>query len=494
MIVDVQGRPAYAYTGGRTFDPTRPVVVLVHGAQHDHSVWALQSRFLAHHGRSVLAVDLPGHGRSAGPPLSTVEAMADWIVALLAAVGARHASIVGHSMGSLIALETAARCARRDDREALMDGRARPDDADPVAPTAGGHEAVAAAAIGADRSAARVDGGRDAAAAEDRGADRLREADRPTAGDGRPTTANARVDGRDAAGSGALEAPGAAARRADVPSRVAAGLGADTGPFGCTIDAIALIATAYPMQVSDALLVATRDDEARAIDMISLWSVDAAHGGYSQKPSAPGPGFSVMVGGRRLMQRQPRGTLHNDFVACNAYRDGDAAAASVRCPALFVLGANDAMTPAKSGRALAARIAAARVVALPDIGHFVMAEAPDATLDALDAFLPRTVAASTAATPREHRMSTAPAPGRPATPKEAASVEPGLQSGADMTPTERGAGASTAAWASPPRQPAEPAERPQATESGTSAEPRKRPQQQDLTPPETHQRDPDGIT
>ena len=83
-------------------------------------------------------------------------------------------------------------------------------------------------------------------------------------------------------------------------------------------------------------------------------------GGYSQKPSAPGPGFGVMVSGRRLMQRQARGVLHVDFVACNAYANGDAAAAAVRCPALFVLGRNDAMTAARSGRTLAARVPGAQ--------------------------------------------------------------------------------------------------------------------------------------
>ena len=268
MLIDVDGRSAYAYTGGKAFDATLPVVVFVHGAQHDHSVWALQSRYLAHHGRAVLAVDLPAHGRSAGPALASVEAMADWILALLAAVGTSRASLVGHSMGSLIALETAAR----------------------------------------------------------------------------------------------------------------------GGPVA--IDAIALVATAYPMQVSDALLAATRDDEARAIEMISLWSLDTAHGGYSQKPSAPGPGFSIMAGGRQLMRRQEAGVLNADFVACNAYRNGEAAAAAVRCPSLFVLGRNDAMTAARSGRALAATVAGAQVVELPHVGHFVMAEAPDATLDALVSFLP----------------------------------------------------------------------------------------------------------
>ena len=49
MFLQVQGRRAYAYTGGKPFDPSRPTIVFVHGAQHDHSVWILQSRYLAHH-------------------------------------------------------------------------------------------------------------------------------------------------------------------------------------------------------------------------------------------------------------------------------------------------------------------------------------------------------------------------------------------------------------------------------------------------------------
>ncbi len=111
MRLAVDGREAYAYTGGKAFDASLPCAVLVHGAMHDHSVWALQSRYLAHHGRSVLVVDLPGHGRSAGPALPNIEATADWLVALLRAAGPRHVALAGHSMGSLIALETAARLA-----------------------------------------------------------------------------------------------------------------------------------------------------------------------------------------------------------------------------------------------------------------------------------------------------------------------------------------------------------------------------------------------
>lgn len=108
MKLTVQGRAAYAYTGGKPFSVGQPCVVLIHGALHDHSVWALQSRYLAHHGWSVLAVDLPGHGRSEGPALPDVESLGAWVVELLLAAGVQRAALVGHSMGSLIALEAAA--------------------------------------------------------------------------------------------------------------------------------------------------------------------------------------------------------------------------------------------------------------------------------------------------------------------------------------------------------------------------------------------------
>ena len=109
MQLSVNGNDVFVATGGRPFDPALPAVVMIHGAGFDHSSWALHSRWFAHHGYSVLAPDLPGHGRSAGKPLPTIADMADWIAALLDAAKAPKAKLVGHSMGSLIALETAAR-------------------------------------------------------------------------------------------------------------------------------------------------------------------------------------------------------------------------------------------------------------------------------------------------------------------------------------------------------------------------------------------------
>ncbi|MGI4778726.1 MAG: alpha/beta fold hydrolase [Janthinobacterium lividum] len=120
MELVVDGHITYAYTGGKTLDPARPTVVFIHGVLNDHSVWILQSRWFANHGWNVLAVDLPGHCRSAGAPPASVEDAARFVVALLDAVGIEKAALVGHSFGSLIALETAARAPDRVTHIALV--------------------------------------------------------------------------------------------------------------------------------------------------------------------------------------------------------------------------------------------------------------------------------------------------------------------------------------------------------------------------------------
>ncbi len=262
MELTVKGMKAYVYTGGKSFDAALPTVVFCHGAQCDHSVWILQSRYLAHHGYGVLALDLPGHGRSAGPALEDIGDLADWIAAVLDAAGVKQAAIVGHSMGSLIALECAAR-----------------------------H-----------------------------------------------------------------------------PARIAK---------------IAMLATAYPMKVSDQLLDATKNNEPVAQDMVNIWS----HLAYAQYPNNPGPGFWVIGENLRLMQRQKPGVMHTDFSACNAYAGGAEAAAKVQCPALFLIARRDAMTPARSAQSFAQSVQGARTVMIEGSGHNMMGEKPDEVLDALVAFL-----------------------------------------------------------------------------------------------------------
>ncbi len=279
MRIGPPGNQIYAYTGGKTFDPALPCIVFIHGAQHDHSVWILQSRFLAHHGCAVLALDLPGHGRSDPPAFNTVEAIAARIAAALEPLASPRLLLVGHSMGSLIALEVARR----------------------------------------------------------------------------------------------------------LPARVAG---------------VALAATAAPMRVSDALLAATRDDPAAAMDMINVWSHSPATAPFAVRPGNPGPGFNVVWQNLRLMQRiaalnGPQ-VLPTDFAACNAYDGALAAARDLQCPALFILGERDQMTPPKAAKALVDAFDDRTVVTLAGTGHAMMTENPDGLRRALAQFAQRVFAGAAA--------------------------------------------------------------------------------------------------
>ena len=104
MRFEVNGKAVFAATGGKAFDPKRPVVLFLHGSGFDHTVWNLQARFFAFRGYSALALDLPGHTHSKGPPLESIEAMADWLNDVVTALDAHDLSVVGHSQGCLVML------------------------------------------------------------------------------------------------------------------------------------------------------------------------------------------------------------------------------------------------------------------------------------------------------------------------------------------------------------------------------------------------------
>jgi pimeloyl-ACP methyl ester carboxylesterase len=261
MQLTVDGHKVYAATGGRPFDPAKPAVMFVHGAGMDHTAWQLPARWFAWHGHSVLAVDLPGHGRSEGPALASVAELARWLGRVMDAAGVQRAGLVGHSMGGAAALEAAAA----------------------------------------------------------------------------------------------------------LPDRVAR---------------LALLGTAAAIPVTAALLNAAREAPERAYGMMTTWS----HGFAAKMGGHPVPGLWMTGGTYALFARNAPGVLYTDLSACAAWSAGPDAAARVRCPALVVLAANDVMTPTRNGEALARSIAGSRTVTIADCGHMLVAEQPDATLDALIAF------------------------------------------------------------------------------------------------------------
>ena len=258
MLFEINDHVVYAATGSRAPDPAKATVLFVHGSGQDHSIWVLPTRYFARHDRNVLAVDLPGHGRSGGGPLETIEAIADWLMEVLDAASVKQAAIVGHSLGSLAAIAAAAR-----------------------------H-----------------------------------------------------------------------------PDRVRA---------------IALVGSTLPMPVSEALLEAAENDWHEAIDMLTIW-------GYSksaQLGGSPTPGLWMLGAGVRLMERAGPGVIYNDLKACNEYVGGSEQAATVRCPALLILGERDLLTPPRSARRLAETLPDAETVILEGCGHAMLAEQPDAVLDQL---------------------------------------------------------------------------------------------------------------
>lgn len=262
MNFTVDARQAFAYTAAHAPDPAKPTVVFAHGAGLDHSIFGLQSRYFGYHGRNALALDFPGHGRSAGPALATIEQMADWVMRLLDAAKLDQASVVGHSMGALVALECAAR-----------------------------H-----------------------------------------------------------------------------PAR---------------IERIALLGAAYPMTVSAAFLEAAKANRQDAYDMHTIWG----HAPQVPLGRDPYPGMWMYGDTLARLSRLAPGVLYSDLKACHEYAGGEAAAAKVKCPVHFILGRRDQMTAARAGLAFAQKLPGAQVVQIAPSGHSLMAESPDAVLDALAAFL-----------------------------------------------------------------------------------------------------------
>ncbi|HEY9530960.1 MAG TPA: alpha/beta hydrolase [Burkholderiales bacterium] len=254
MNFSIDNRQAFAYTAAHAFDAGKPTLAFLHGAGLDHSTFGLQSRYFGYHGYNVLALDFPGHGRSEGPPVSTIAAMADW--ALKAVKG--RLSIVGHSMGALVALQ----CANR------------------------------------------------------------------------------------------------------APDRV---------------ERVACIGVAYPMKVSEAFLDAARRNDHAAYDMETIWG----HAAQAPLSGNPHPGMWMYGDMLARLRRLARGVLYNDLKACNDYRSDFE---NVKCPVLLVLGKRDVMTPPRSAQPLQEKLKNCTTAYVELSGHSLMAEAPDATLDALVRF------------------------------------------------------------------------------------------------------------
>ena len=109
MYFELNQQRVFCSTGNGILSEDKPSVIFLHGAGMEHSVWVLPARYFARQGYNVFALDLPGHGRSEGLALDNISCMSEWLHEVIHALNLSKPAIVGHSMGSLIALSFAAK-------------------------------------------------------------------------------------------------------------------------------------------------------------------------------------------------------------------------------------------------------------------------------------------------------------------------------------------------------------------------------------------------
>ena len=258
MKITSAGQEVFVYTGGEEHLPGRESIVFIHGAGMNHTVWTLMARYWAKAGFNVAALDLRGHGLSGGEALASIKQNAEFVSEVVAQLGLTDSiNIVGHSMGSLVALEAAA----------LLPNLKR----------------------------------------------------------------------------------------------------------------LAMLGTAVPMVVGDPLLDAARANDQSAIDMISLFG----HSFGSQIGSNPVAGISAQLLAERILESANDGVLYTALNACNEYKRGLDTAAKISCPVGLILGEHDQMTPRRNTVELLGAFPNAREICLPDCGHMMMSEKPEATHHAL---------------------------------------------------------------------------------------------------------------
>ena len=248
----------FSFSGEKGFKNIKKPIVFIHGTGMDHSVWTLPTRYFLRKDRTVISVDLPGHGRSKGPILNSISELSHWLIDYLDSLDVNEFSIVGHSMGSLIALETSA-----------------------MVP---------------DRSLHLV-----------------------------------------------------------------------------------MVGTAFPMNVSEPLLEAAKNNEQAAIDILTYF-------GYSYSArigSNSNPGMWMIENTKRLLENSQKDVIYSDLKACSNYSDGLLSAKKVEGEVMFILGENDFLTPAYKAKDLISSFKNPIVKNVRHSGHTLLMEKPNEVLDYL---------------------------------------------------------------------------------------------------------------
>ena len=122
MITEIKKKKIFSNDVGHPFDKKKPTIILLHGSGQSHVVWSLTDQFLADKGFNVFTLDLPGHGKSEGPCLKSIEEISNWINDFVDHIGIEKSILVAHSQGCLEALEFAKNFSKKVEKIVFIAG------------------------------------------------------------------------------------------------------------------------------------------------------------------------------------------------------------------------------------------------------------------------------------------------------------------------------------------------------------------------------------
>ena len=125
MIFEIKNKSIYASDAGQGINSKKQTIVFLHGSGLSHIVWSLTEQFFYINNFNVLSIDLPGHGKSDGPCLESIEKIAEWLEDVFKKLNLKNLVLVGHSQGCLEILEYSHRYTKRLDKIVFVGGSNR---------------------------------------------------------------------------------------------------------------------------------------------------------------------------------------------------------------------------------------------------------------------------------------------------------------------------------------------------------------------------------
>ncbi len=149
------------------------------------------------------------------------------------------------------------------------------------------------------------------------------------------------------------------------------------------ICSVSFIASGLATPVNPALIDAAENQPEDAIAIMIGWGF----GSVGHLHQGPIPGNSMVAGGRKVMGRNVPNALATDLKACDAYKNGEAAAAKIVVPVQILIADKDRMAPRKATTELVQHLNSPDMHIIPESGHMIPQEAPNLCRQLLKTFI-----------------------------------------------------------------------------------------------------------